>query len=115
MSAHPLFLGIDIGTTTVKASLVDIAGTLIADASLGHPTRFVRPSWVEQEPEDWWRTTVEVLRLLGQRAGTDAIAAIAGIGVSSQAPALVPLDEKGRSSGPALIWMDRRAAPSPSA
>ncbi len=107
-ASSPLFLGIDIGTTTIKAALVDLNGAVIGSASRAYPTSYVRPDWVEQNPLDWWRVTQAVLAELRSSAAFDRVA---GIGVSSQAPSLVALDDDGVPVRPALIWMDRRAEP----
>lgn len=106
-SSGPIFLGIDIGTTTVKAALVDLAGSVLASASRPYRTKYVRPDWVEQAPLDWWHTTLAVLEEL--RASTSEFGRVEGIGVSSQAPSLVALDSDGAPVRDALIWMDRRA------
>ncbi len=105
----PLFLGIDVGTTTVKASILDDEARVLAEASVSYPTSFVRPSWVEQNPEDWWRATLSVLARLSRDGGSGILSAVAGISVSSQAPTLLALDASGTPIRPALIWMDRRA------
>ena len=107
-SSGPLFLGIDVGTTTIKAALVDLTGAVVASASRSYPTSYVRPDWVEQNPLDWWQVTQTVLAEL---RSTVALDRVAGIAVSSQAPSLVALDDEGVAVRPALIWMDRRAEP----
>ncbi|PJJ65150.1 xylulokinase [Compostimonas suwonensis] len=104
-----VFLGIDVGTTTVKASIVDDQAHVLAEASIGYPTSFVRTSWVEQDPQAWWTATLTVLARLASEAGREVMAAVAGISVSSQAPTLLALDAAGSPVRPALIWMDRRA------
>ncbi|MBZ0227173.1 MAG: xylulokinase, partial [Bauldia sp.] len=50
-------LGIDIGTSAVKAVLVDEAETVLAEAAAPVPTRQPKPGWSEQDPDDWWRAT----------------------------------------------------------
>lgn len=103
------YLGIDVGTTTVKASIVDTAGFVLASAATAYPTDFVRPSWVEQDPEQWWRATRDVVAKLGQLGGPGLLTEVAGVSVSAQAPTLLGLDADGLPVRPALIWMDRRA------
>lgn len=103
----PCVLGVDIGTTTVKAVLFDAAGRTLASAQAEYPTYYPQRSWAEQEPDDWWLTLAGLLRpLLGGAGGRYRVAAV---GVSSQAPGLVPLDADGRPLCRALIWIDRRA------
>src|SRR5207244_10088283 len=99
-------LGVDVGTTAVKAALFAPEGRLIGSAAVDYPTAYVRPGWVEQDPEDWWRAAREAIARAVVKAGRPPVAAVC---VSAQAPTLLPLDEQGRPIRPALIWMDRRA------
>jgi len=100
------FLGIDIGTSGVTSALVALDATVIALATREHPTTYLQPGHVEQDPADWWAGVVSTVRELGETAGFESLA---GIAVSSQAPTLIALDSGGRVIRPALIWMDRRA------
>lgn len=103
-----LLLGIDVGTTAVKAALFDISGNLQAVDQAEYPLFHVRPAWVEQDPADWWSATCEAVRRVLAKVphGAERVLALA---VSSQAPSLLPLDEAGRPLHRAMIWMDRRA------
>lgn len=101
-------LGIDVGTSTVKACCFDADFNLVAHAKGEYDTCFVRPGFVEQEPEDWWKASVRAIKNV-----TEAIKGrgeIDGIAVSSQSPSMLPLDESGTVLRRAMIWMDRRAA-----
>jgi xylulokinase len=104
----PLLLGVDIGTTGAKAALISVDGCPLAIASEEYPTHHVAPGWVEQDPEDWWRAVISVIRKVVSAvpAAKECVAAIA---VSAQAPTLLPVDARGRPLRNALIWMDRRA------
>jgi len=103
-----LLLGIDVGTTSLKAILFDADGSVLAQASQEYPTAYPHPNWAEQDPEDWWRAACEILPQLFVTAGADP-RAVAGIGVSGQAPSVVPVDRGGAALRPALLWLDRRA------
>lgn len=105
-----LLIGIDIGTTSTKAVVFDPTGTPLAQASQEYPTHYPQPNWAEQDPEDWWRATCAVLRQLLTSPGIDA-QAVAGLGVSCQAPTLTAVDRHGRPLAPALLWLDRRSEP----
>ncbi|GIV78367.1 MAG: hypothetical protein KatS3mg050_2761 [Litorilinea sp.] len=59
-----LLLGIDIGTTNVKAVLATPEGQVIAQASVSYPLAHPRPGWAEQDPADWWQGAVQVVRTL---------------------------------------------------
>lgn len=108
--SQTLLMGIDAGTTGTKAVLVREDGTLVAQAGREYPTYFPEPGAAEQDADDWWRAlcalTPELLR------AADALPQDVGaISVSSQAPSVVPVDRALHPTGPALIWMDRRAEP----
>jgi xylulokinase len=103
-------LGIDIGTTNVKATLYDANFNQVAVAGEEYPTQFPQRGWAEQDSEHWWAATVAALRKITGEIGTDT-KNIKGICVSSQAPAVLPLDGDGHPLRPALIWMDRRSEP----
>jgi xylulokinase len=105
---EPLLLGIDVGTSSVKAVLLDLRGNLCAVCQAEYPLHHIRPAWVEQEPEDWWRATCQAVREALAKVPR-ASERVLGLAVSSQAPTLLPLDRSGRPLRPAMIWMDRRA------
>jgi xylulokinase len=106
VTAEDAVLGVDVGTTAVKAAVVAADGRLLGSASVEYPTSYPRPGWVEQDPEDWWRASCDAIRAALSDAGRREIAAVC---VSAQAPTLLALDERGEPVRPALIWMDRRA------
>ena len=101
-------LGIDIGTTNVKATLYDVNFTQVAVSGEEYPTHFPQRGWAEQDSEHWWQATVIALRKITRAIGSDSHQ-IKGICVSSQAPAVLPLAGDGRPLRRALIWMDRRS------
>jgi xylulokinase len=103
-----LLIGIDIGTTSTKAVVFDAQGQVLAQASQEYQTHYPQPNWAEQDPDDWWHATCAVLQQLFTQQGIDA-SVIAGVGVSCQAPCLVPVDGQGRPLGRAQLWLDRRA------
>jgi len=106
--SHDLLLGLDVGTTSLKAVLFDVDGALLSQASQEYPTVYPHPNWAEQDPDDWWRAACAVLPQVIAQAGADP-RAIAGIGVSGQAPSVVPIGQDGAPLRPALLWLDRRS------
>ena len=82
----------------------------IAESSEEYPTHFPKSGWAEQDSDDWWRATVSTIRNIAKHAGPD-VRQIQGICVSSQAPAVLPIDADGRPLRRAMIWMDRRSEP----
>ena len=98
-------IGVDVGTTSVKAVAIDPAGRIVASAERSHPLHTPRPGWTEQEPDDWWRGAGEALREITGRLGERAIAAI---GLTGQMHGLVTIDEDGDVVRPAILWNDQR-------
>lgn len=107
-------LGYDIGSSSVKASLVDaLTGQCVASAFYPKSEAeiiAVKPGWAEQNPEMWWQNlklaTKDVLA-----ASKAAPADIKAIGISYQMHGLVCVDKQQRVLRPAIIWCDSRAVP----
>jgi xylulokinase len=102
-----LLLGLDIGTTHIKAILATADGRIAAQAAVNYPTRHAQPGWAEQSPRDWWQGVVKATRQV--MANTEG--RVAGIGVSGQGCAVTLVDRKGEAIRPAIIWMDSRSEP----
>jgi len=108
MPYNKFYLGIDIGTTSVKAALVDEEGKAISQAMQEYPIIHIKPLWVEQSPYDWWNATVSAVKKVMSN-NANLAENICGIGVTGLSPSYMGIDEKGEPVGNALIWMDRRA------
>ncbi|HEY5058253.1 MAG TPA: FGGY family carbohydrate kinase, partial [Gaiellaceae bacterium] len=96
---HPL-VGLDVGTTGVKAVAVSENGDVVARAERGYPLSTPQPGWCEQEPDDWWTAAHAALGDLGVEPRA--------IGLSGQMHGLVALDEHDRPLRPAILWNDQR-------
>lgn len=103
------FIGIDGGTESLRAGVFDARGNPLAFASSPYPTQFPRPSWAEQDPNDWWKAIGLSVRqaLLEAKVSPQDVGAI---GVDTTCCSVVALDAKGDPLRPALIWMDVRSA-----
>lgn len=101
-------LGIDVGTSGLKAILLDADGATVDEATSGYEVRAPRPGWAEQDPDTWWEALRLVLAALWER-GHDP-AAIAAIGLTGQMHSLVLLDERGEVLAPSILWCDQRTA-----
>jgi len=103
-----LLLGIDIGTSGTKSVLVDAKGHILGIAYRTYAFDTPHVGWAEQDPEVWWRATVETVQdVLGSiRVAPDRIR---GVGFSGQMHSLVPLDEDRRPIRPAILWADQRS------
>src|SRR5207245_3455098 len=95
-------VGLDVGTTGVKAVAVTTEGELIAAAEEAYALSTPRPGWSEQDPDDWWHASERALETLGVET--------AGIGLSGQMHGLVCLDDRDRVLRPAILWNDQRTA-----
>lgn len=104
----PHYLGIDVGTSAVKAILVDERQAAVAEADV--PLQVSRPHdlWSEQDPEAWWQAVQSALDRLRTQAPS-ALADIRGIGLSGQMHGAVLLDENDRPLRPAILWNDGRS------
>jgi xylulokinase len=96
-------VGLDVGTTGVKALAVSPEGEVLARVEEAYPLSTPHPGWAEQDPEDWWRAAESALAGL-------AVADIAAIGLTGQMHGLVVLDEHERVLRPAILWNDQRTA-----
>nr|WP_321986068.1 xylulokinase [uncultured Lichenicoccus sp.] len=109
MVAGAVFLGIDLGTSAVKALLTDMDQAVLATAALPLATSRPHPDWSEQAPQDWWQAVCMVVASLRQ-AAPEAMARVQGIGLSGQMHGLVLLDAEGVVLRPAILWNDSRAS-----
>jgi xylulokinase len=101
-----LCIGLDVGTSGVKAVLIAEDGRVVASATADYPLLTPRPGWTEQEPDAWWQASCDVLRrLAGQAAGP-----VEAIGLTGQMHGAVFLDRDGRVIRPAILWNDQRTA-----
>lgn len=100
-------IGIDLGTSAVKALLVDRKGTVAAEASSSYPLFHEHAGWSEQNPEAWVEATIKVLREVAASAGISA-EQIEGISFSGQMHGLVLLNSEGAVIRNAILWNDTR-------
>lgn len=108
----PLLLGIDLGTSSVRALLFDTeahddAGRTLAVAAREYAVDRPRAGWAEQSPDAWWREAAVAVRQAIDEAGRSDVAAI---GFSGQMHGTVLVDEHGHALRPAIIWADGRSA-----
>jgi xylulokinase len=102
------FLGADIGTTNVKAILVDGRQRIVAAATAPLVTLRPRTGWSEQDPRTWWSAFVSACSRLSRQAPKQW-REVASIGLTGQMHACLCLDEKNRPLRPAMLWDDGRA------
>ena len=102
-------LAIDQSTSATKALLFRADGTLVDKEARDHTQHYPQPGWVEQDAEEIWRNTLNVVRaLLGRQS--DAIAQLAGVSLTNQRETVVVFDRaSGRPLHPAIVWQCRRS------
>ena len=102
-----LYVGIDLGTSSVKLILMDENGKIHNTVSREYPICYPRPGWSEQNPEDWFTQTLHgIAELIADIDKTR----VAGISCGGQMHGLVILDEHDEVIRPAILWNDGRTA-----
>ena len=103
-------LGMDCGTTNIKAIILAEDGTVIAEAS--RPSKFLSPgsNMQEQDANQWWDNTVEIFQTLTLKAGPDIVKRIRGICISSHTVTMLPVDKNGKPLRNAMTYQDNRSS-----
>ncbi len=114
MPASGYLLGYDVGSSSIKATLLDAeTGTVAASATSPKAELEMtakKPGWAEQDPELWWQHVQNATQELSGTAAA-ALADVRAIGISYQMHGLVVVDEQGQVLRPSIIWCDSRAVP----
>ena len=106
-----MYLGIDLGTSEVKALVIDENHEVIASHSAPLSIQRPHPHWSEQAPELWWEATEYLMATLREKCAQHW-PAIKAIGLSGQMHGAVLLDAEGKAIRPAILWNDTRCAAS---
>ncbi|HEX2820324.1 MAG TPA: FGGY family carbohydrate kinase, partial [Streptosporangiaceae bacterium] len=101
-----VYIGLDLGTSGLKAMALAASGTILARTSAAYPTHQPAAGAYEQEPGDWLRAVQQVVARLGEAVPVGRWRAI---GLSGMIPTLVTLGPDGQPNGPAITWQDSRA------
>jgi xylulokinase len=103
-------IGMDCGTTNIKAIILGEDGNVVAEAS--RPSNFMTPgpNMQEQDAREWWANVVEILQTITSKAGADVVKRIRGISVSSHTVTMLPVDESGTPLRNAMTYQDNRSA-----
>lgn len=103
-------LGMDCGTTNIKAIILAEEGTVVAEAS--RPSKFLSPGpdMQEQDANEWWDNTVEIFQALTLKAGWNIVKRIRGICISSHTVTMLPVDKDGIPLRNAMTYQDNRSA-----
>ena len=103
----PLFIGLDAGTSLVKAAIFDLSGRQFGEAWSRTSVSRPHPGWSELNPEDAWQAALGVLRRLVDECGVDR-SLIAGIGLTGAMVGAWVIDEAGNALRPGITWEDSR-------
>ncbi|NLW86224.1 MAG: xylulokinase [Planctomycetes bacterium] len=103
------YIGIDIGTSGTKALVMDAGARVLATATSEHGVSVPRAGWSEQDPNDWWKSTVAAVGAVLKKSHIRP-SQVGGIGLSGQMHGLVVTDDAGECLRPAIIWNDQRTA-----
>jgi len=99
-----MFLGIDVGTSALKALVLDVDGSIIGSETVPYPLATPQPGWVESNPQAWWEAAgIAVPGAAGRHAPE-----IAAIGLCGQMHGVVLSDDAGQALRPAILWADSR-------
>ncbi len=102
-----MLLGIDLGTGSAKALLLDIDGKVIAEASSAYPVKSPEPGWAETDPEDWWNAVAIAIHQVVPDGSSFPIQAI---GLSGQMHGVILCDRSGQPLRSAILWADARSS-----
>ena len=101
-------LGLDVGTQSLRAALVDFQGKTRAFGVSAIETTYPRPTWAEQQPASWWDGARKAVRDALQIGGVKP-EQVVGVGLDCTACTVVACDDDGKPARPALLWMDQRS------
>ena len=105
-SNSPMCIGIDLGTSGIRAFLIDVTERIIAEARTDLPRPIRQGNAIEQDPQIWWRGLIDVLQRLGDKTSLHAVRALAVDGTSGT---LLLADKEGQPLSAALMYNDSRA------
>ncbi len=100
-----MFLGIDIGTSGVKAVVLDEAGTVVGQGTAPLTVQRPHPLWSEQDPDAWWTATTAAVQAIDPAVRRS----VRGVGLAGQMHGATLLDADDRPLRPAILWNDGRS------
>jgi len=107
--AKKIWLGVDVGTSGLKALAVDESGKIAASALVEYGMETPQPGWAEQDPAQWWKSFKKTITLLEKKV-PGLPESLAGIGLTGQMHSSVFLDSDFKVIRPAILWCDQRPA-----
>lgn len=104
-----MYLGLDFGTSEIKALLLDENGNIVLTQGAALSIQRPHPHWSEQSADEWWAVTNQLVQSVRSAAG-EAWQRVKAIGLSGQMHGAVLLDENGKPLRPVILWNDTRSA-----
>lgn len=104
-----MYLGLDYGTSEIKALLLDEGGSIVCTHGLPLSIQRPYPQWSEQSAAEWWQVTNELMAKMREKAG-EAWYEIKAVGLSGQMHGAVLLDQNNQVLRPVILWNDTRSA-----
>ena len=101
-----MLLGLDLGTGSVKALLMDASGNVLGEGGAPYPVRSPRPGWAETDPGEWWEACAGAVRTAVGGRGSS----VRALGLSGQMHGVVLSEPGGRPLRPAVLWADTRSS-----
>lgn len=98
---------VDLGTSSLRTTLWNQNGKILANAVKAYPTYRPKPDCAEQQPEDWWKAFIMTFKKAAGRSAKNVRAIV----VASQREGMVPVDSSGKTLSSCIIWMDNRTGP----
>ena len=105
-----LLVGIDVGSSSCKVTAINPQGIVIGSGTHAYPTRYPRPGWAEQDPEDWYQVACQAIRTCSASGDLDP-RDVAGLAIVGPAHNVALMDDAGEVVHPTIHWSDLRSTP----
>jgi len=103
-----ILIGVDIGTSSCKVVAINLQGNIVAEGIRSYETRFLKPGWAEQDPQDWYRSACEAIRACVE-TNRFSPKDVLGISIDGPAHSVALMDERGCILYPTINWCDLRS------
>jgi xylulokinase len=108
MITNGYVLSFDVGTSSVKALLLDVSGNVVSHTIEGYDSYMPQPGWMEQDPADYWNAVLKTTRQILNDSGIDR-GLVRGLVFTTQAMGIIPIDKDGNVLRRNITWVDSRA------
>ncbi|MDO4288038.1 MAG: FGGY-family carbohydrate kinase [Eubacterium sp.] len=109
MKESKYFMGIDLGTQSVRVVIADISGNVLNSDEQAYETLYPQAGWAEQRPSDWWQCLNAAMANVLKNTSMGLRYSICAVSVCATSPTILPVDENCEALTNAIMWMDNRA------